>query len=650
MLEFFRRFSKSRFGLIAVFIFLGVIAVAFGLTGQGGLADRVAVKANVVATVGGAEITDADLKQRVDTMINNLRSRGQQFTNEEFIAQGGFEAALDQTINDVAVEQFAKRGGMRVSRALVDSQIAGMPAFQGVDGKFDQKTFDTLLSRNRVSPEMLRNDMTRERYGAWVLGPGGVPPALFPKGVLAPYASLLLERRKGEGVLVRSIDMDPGANPDDKTLAAYYNSHIARYTVPERRIIRYAIVHPDQFKAQSAATEAEIANAYLKSGTRYAAKEKRTIKQLVLLDQATANSVAAQVKSGKAIADIAKGMGLEPTNFDAVEKADLARQTNPAVADAAFAAAQGGVAGPVKSTLGWHVLHVDKVEKIAAKTIDQARAELAGEITDRKVTTALVTIRQTLDDGAQEGSTFDDLIKQAPVLRPSVTPALLKNGANPDDPNFKIDPALAAVVQKGFEPEPEDHDPQVATLGNDGSFALVAIQKSLPPAPRPLAGIQKQVNADYLLDQAQAKARKAAAAVVADLDKGVPMQQALTNAGVKPGAKIVPFDLARSELEGKQVEPQVLMAFKMAPKKAKLLEAPNRSGYYVVYLAQIENHDASGDAATMDKVRGEIAPQIGTEQREQFLEAIRRDVVVKRNDAAIARVKASYSGGGDAGS
>ncbi|MEI9850719.1 MAG: peptidyl-prolyl cis-trans isomerase [Sphingomonas sp.] len=75
----------------------------------------------------------------------------------------------------------------------------------------------------------------------------------------------------------------------------------------------------------------------------------------------------------------------------ASEKAALARETAPAVADAAFAAAQGAVVGPVRSPLGWAVLSVEKIETIAARTLDQAREELGKEIAQRKTITALAT-------------------------------------------------------------------------------------------------------------------------------------------------------------------------------------------------------------------------------------------------------------------
>ncbi|MCF7643728.1 peptidylprolyl isomerase, partial [Acinetobacter johnsonii] len=80
-------------------------------------------------------------------------------------------------------------------------------------------------------------------------------------------------------------------DPDDKALNAYYVSHRARYLVPQRRVVRYATVMPDQIRAQQTASEAEIADAYKKAGTRFAATEKRGVRQLVVLDQATANRI-----------------------------------------------------------------------------------------------------------------------------------------------------------------------------------------------------------------------------------------------------------------------------------------------------------------------------------------------------------------------
>lgn len=647
MLSFFRSLTKSRYGLIAVFIFLAVIALAFaagdltGIRASGG-----GSSGNVLAKVGGTRITDAELRDRIDRFIRNAQRDGQSMTMEQFLAQGGLELALDEMINTAALAEFAEDSGMKVSKRLIDGEIASNPAFFGLDGKFSQKNFEDLLAQNRISPALLRQGMTQDRYGNWLINRATIGTQV-PEGLALPYASLLLERRAGVVGLVQSIAMDPGPDPDDKTLAAWYDTNRARYMVPQRRIVRYALVKPDALGATVAASDAEIADAFKKAGARYAATEKRSVRQLVVLDQAAANRVAAEVKGGKTIAAAATAAGLEPTNFDGVEKAELARQTSSAIADAAFAAAQGGVVGPVRSPLGWHVLQVEKVEKVAARTLDQVRDELATEITQRKTAEALARTRQAIEDGVADGKTFDELVRDA-KLTAARTPALTAQGQNPEDPAFQPDPQLAPVLRGAFAIEQTGGDPELVAVGPDGSFALVALDQIVAAAPRPLAQIRDRVKADYLMDKAHQKARAAAAAVVQKVQKGMPMQQALAEAGVTKGPPPKPFDMKRAEVVGQQVPPYIQMAFSMAPKTAKLVEGPDRMGYYIVQLDTVEEHSAAGDKAAIARVQGEIAPQIGAEQARQFIMSIRNHLKVTRDEKAIAQLRADLTRQGTA--
>lgn len=647
MLNFFRSFTKSRYGLIAVFVFLGIIALAFvagdvtGVrmngTGSGG---------NVLAKVGSRQITDREVRERVDRFLRNLQRDGQSVTMEQFLAQGGLEMTLDEMIRSAAMIEFAQKSGMQVSKKLIDGEIASNPAFIGLDGKFSQKQYEDILAQNRIPPALFREGMTDERYNLWLINRATLGNQI-PESVLLPYASLLLERRTGTVGLVPTIAMDPGPAPDEKTLAAWYQSRSARYTVPQRRIVRYAMVKPDQLRAGTAATEAEIADAYKKAGNRFAATEKRNVRQLVALDEATANRIAGEVKGGKTLAAAAGAAGLEPTNFEGVEKPALARQTAVAVADAAFAAAQGGVVGPVRSPLGWHVLQVEKIEKVAAKTLDQARSELASEIGSRKLAQALADLRQKIEDGIGDSKTFDELVAEA-KLTGERTPALTAAGTDPENPEFKPDPAMVAIMRAGFGIEQQGDDSQIVPIAQDGSFALVGLERIVPAAPRPLAQIREQVVKDYLVEKALQKARGVATQVIAKVEKGMPMQQALTEAGVTKGPPPKPFDFKRADVLRPNIAPYLQMAFRMAPGKAKLVEGANREGYYVVHLAQVEEHSAANDSAAIQRVRGDIAPQIGPEYARQFVEAVRNNVKVTRNEKAIAQLRADLSRTGSA--
>lgn len=639
MLNSFRQFTKSRYGLIAVFIFLGVIALAFiagDVTGNRNLSGGAAN--STLATVGGQTITDTEVKDRVDRFLRNAQRSGQNITMEQFLAQGGLEIALDEMINSAALVEFAQNQGMQVSKKLIDTDIASNPAFAGIDGKFSQEAFERLLSENRLAPALYRDSLTQERYGNWLVNRATIGTDI-PNGMVAPYASLLLERRTGTVGMINSVQMDPGPDPDDKALNAYYISHRARYLVPQLRVVRYASVLPDQIRAQQTATEAEIADAYKKAAARYAATEKRGVRQLVVLDQATANKIASEVKGGKTIVAAAQAAGLEPTNFDAIEKGELARQTTAAIADAAFTANQGAVVGPIKSTLGWHILVVEKIEKIAAKSLAQAHEELATEITQRKTAQALADVRQKIDDGAGNGKNFAELLSDA-KLTAQVTPALTAQGTDPNNEAYKPDPAIVAIMRGGFAMENVGDEPQIVQISPEGGFAIVTLDKVTPAAPRPLATVRDKVKADYLLDKALEKSKAAATQIVAAMNKGVPMAKAFADAGAKgPPAK--PFDFKRQEIGDK--EQFIKMAFSMQPKKARMLEAADRKGYYIVFVDLVEPHDASGDPIAMAGMRSALQQQVGTEYARQFIRAVRGDVKVKRNEAAIARLRADLT-------
>lgn len=635
MLKSFRNFTKSRVGLVVVFFVLAVIALAFAAGDITGISGNSGARSATLVKVGNASITDVEVRERIDRFLSSARREGQNITMEQFIAEGGLELAVDELVNAAAMVEFANASGMQVSKRLVDGEIASNPAFLGFDGKFNQKTFEDLLAQNRFSPAAFRAGLTQDKYGSWLLNGAvlGVPSA--PDGIVLPYASLLLERRTGIVGLVPTTAMDPGPKADDKQLEAFYKANSARYMVPERRVIRYAIIRPETLRAQSAATEAEIADAYAKGSERFAASEKRAVELVTALDEAVAKKIADAAKSGSLEA-AARASGLEARKIAASDKATLGREASTGLADAAFAAAQGNLVGPTKVGTSWYVFRVTNVERTAARSLDQVRGELAKEVTDRKTAQTLANLRQSIEDGIGDGKTFDEGVRDA-KLEAKTTGELTAQGIDPKNPTAQPDPSLAMILRTGFGFEAAGDEPQLVQLDAEGTTALVALDRIVPAAPRPLAEIRETVSGDYLIDQALKKARTTATEVVAKLEKGVPMAQALAEAGVKSGPAPKPFDFKRSELQGK--ENFIQMAFTMAAKKAKFVEASNRAGYYVVYLDKVEEKSAAEDTLAMSQAKGAIVPLIAPEYARQFVNAIRGQVNIKRNDAAILRLR-----------
>ncbi|MCU6452572.1 SurA N-terminal domain-containing protein [Sphingomonas sp. A2-49] len=645
MLSFFRRIINSKAGIVVTFIVLGVIALAFAAGDVTGLSgSKTGLTGDAVASVGGQKVVAAELRNRVQTELQAARQQDPTATMEQLLAQGGLQSTLDRTINSLALDAFGHDQGMVVSKRSVDGVIASIPGLRGPNGQFDPNLYQRLLADQKLTDAQIRTDIARDIMAQQLMLPTQGATQV-PMKVALPYASLMLERRSGQIGIIPASAADAGPAPTDADLAAFYRRNVARYTVPERRVVRYATVSPDQVKARAVPTDAEVAAAYKQQAGRFAAAEKRTISQVVVADRAGADALAAKVRGGAAIADAARGAGLEPAVQTGVTKTAYAATSSPAIADAAFAAGKGALVGPIRGPLGWIVARVDVIEQTAGKTLEQARPELVADLSKQKLQQALADVHDKLDDALARNATFDEAVADQ-KLSARTTPALLANGTDPDAP-AKPDPAVVPVVAAAFQMV-EGDPAQLVPVGTDGGFAVVAIGRVVAAAPRPLAQVRTQVLADVSADRARTAARKLATVILARVDKGMPLAQAMAASGRRL-PPVQPAAASRAQLAAQQgnVQPPLALMFSMAQGHAKLLEAPDRAGWMIVKLDTIVPGNAAGTPAAIAGTRGSIARLVGREYAEQFARAVRNVVGVKTDAGALGRVRADLAGTGN---
>ncbi|MEG3165632.1 SurA N-terminal domain-containing protein [Sphingomonas sp. PB2P19] len=645
MLAFFRRLTKSRGGIIITFLVLGIIAIAFAagdVTGIGSTGGSIA--ANDVAKVGKAEVTENEVKSRVQTELEGYRQQQPTLDMATYVSQGGFEGTMERIISSLALEQFAKNQGMVISKRAVDGQIASIPALQGPTGKFDENLYRRVLSERKLTDAQIRGDIIRDTLTQQLILPTNGATQM-PAQLALPYASLLLEKRAGSIGFIPTAAVPAGAAPSDADLATFYNRNVARYTVPERRVVRYAVITPDMVKARAVPTDAEIAQRYQQDRAKYAATEKRTITQVVVSDQAGANAIAAKAKAGTSLTDAARAAGLEASVQTGVDKTAYANATSSALADTLFAAAKGAVVGPVRGPLGWTVAKVDSIDQVAARTLDQVRAEITTALAAQKSAAALSDVHDKIDDALAKNATFDEIVTDQ-KLQAQTTAALTASGANPDAPASQPNPALAPLVNAAFQAS-EGDAPQMVQTGKDGSFAVVGLARVVAAAPRPLAQVRDAVLSDVNADRSRLAARRVAGEVLARINKGMPLAQSLGATGLKlPAPQSLSPTRAQISNNPQGAPPALALMFAMAPNTAKTLAAPDNSGWFVVKLDKIERGDASRTPAAINAARAGIGRGLGREYSEQFARAVRADVGVKTDAAAIARVKAELVSGG----
>lgn len=639
MITGLRKSAKSPIFLIL----LAIIAVAFVITGVnapgsigGGLG------AQSVASVDGHDVTVVEVTDQAERRLKQARQQTPELDIGQLVAAGAIEEIVTGLITQRAVRIFTDAAGMGVSKAIIDGQIASMPAFAGLTGKFDESVYRAKLADQRVSDQQLRDDLYSTSIQRQLLIPIGAS-ARTPVGVAAPYATMLLESRSGLVGIVPSV-VAGGPEPSEADLSAFYAQNRARYTLPERRVLRFALIGPEQTPI-AAPSDAEIAAFYKANAANYAGTETRILSQVVLPDQAAARALSDKVKSGQSfvLTAGASGFSAEDISIGPQVKSAFARLTSQGVADQVFGLAEGAVSPPLQSPLGWHVVKVDGVQRTQGRPLAAVRSEISTQIAKTKGDEALAELVAQIDEQIGDGASFAD-VAQARKLAVVQTPEITASGIAPGNPGYRPPAELAPLLKSAFEAAP-DEDPSLEAIPGSDRSVMFAVDRIVPAAPPPLASIRAQVLGDLKTRRAADRARAVAAAIVAKVNGGVPIARAFADAGIRQGAPqpitARRIDVARAN---QQIPPPLQMLFSLPKGRARLLAAPQNAGFFVVYLADIVRGDAAQAPGLIEATRTQFNSVTGQEYVEQFIAAIQKDMKIVRDERAIARLRSQLDG------
>jgi peptidyl-prolyl cis-trans isomerase D len=642
MITAIRRMFSSTIGKFVALAFIGLIGVLFALSDVTGNATFGGIGGANVAKVGNEEIGVGELRDRVRLAYNQARQDQPGMTMAAFVESGGLDQVLNQLVEGLAFDQFATELGFGVSKRLIDGRIADIPAFAGVAGSFDQKVFENFLRQNGMTEAQLRRDLRQQLLIQQLAAPVGTMPRVAP-GIAQPYAALLMEQRRGQATFIPSSPFAPTADPGDAALKTYLSQNTAKFTVPERRVIQYALF--DRAAAPvPAVTDAEIAKIYKDNAARYAASETRRFAQVIVPDQATANALAAKVRGGATLAAAAQAAGLSASITGDLTQSAYAATSTAAAAKTAFAAKRGDLIGPIQTGLGWSVARVEDVTAKPARTLADASTEIRAELAKNKANEAIVDYYNTIQDAVNGGASVEEIAADR-KLQLLTTPALLPSGRVPGQPAYTPPPELAPLVSQAFQGGSEGEG-QLATLVENEKFAVFAVKSIIAAAPPPFAQIRADLLADWRFAQGQKVARDRARAIVKAVEGGKSLADAVAAAGPNIG-NVQTIGGRRAELgqNGQPVPPELALLFSMAKGSVKTLEIPGNRGWMVIALAGVQRPDPKSiDPARIAAIAQPLAPAFGSELVEQLAAEAKRRVGVTINKELVEQLRKELTG------
>ena len=366
MLDTLRKNSKSAL----IYVFFGIIIVvfvfSFGPASDGCRAGGLAGGGSVAATVNGASISAADFEQTYARVYRDYQSRAGGAFNEDLAASIGLkDKVLDQLIERELLSQAASKNGITVTDEELAAEIYGMAAFQ-IDGEFDSEQYKLIIERQLgTSTTMFEDELRRGMLAQKMLGGLSGAAKVSDDEVRAEYAR---EKEKLDLSFVRfaphSFSSEVPAPTEAQVgefLAAqlpkveeHYKSNSYKFNKPKRVKARHILLKVDE---KAAAAEVEAAQ-----------------QKLVELK--------GQIAGGADFAELAREHSQDPGSKD--KGGDLGvfgpGTMDPAFQEAAFGLEAGQLSEPVRTRFGLHLIRVEDVMPEEKRTLDDAKAEIAGEL------------------------------------------------------------------------------------------------------------------------------------------------------------------------------------------------------------------------------------------------------------------------------
>jgi peptidyl-prolyl cis-trans isomerase D len=495
-----------------------VIILVFSFWGVGSMTAK---KRNVVAKVNGSAIKAKDFSEAYD----RLRQRYQQQYKDQFNAEMAAQLKLkQQALNSMIDRQLMLDYGRKFKLAVSDEElqtsISKMAAFQN-NGSFDPRLYRQLLSYNHMTPAdfevSLRDDLLLDKLRQ-----------LFGSGAKVSSQEVnQLYRQQKEKISLDMVKLDPqdfcaSIKVNDKDLPDYFAAHREDFQVLEKRNIVAVKVDPYEVEKKIVIDDKDITTYYEDHPGDYVVPEQVKARHILFKvnqddpgsvwgeAKTKAQEIIAKLKQGQDFSALAKQYSQGPSASRGGELGWFGRGAMvKSFEDAAFGLSVGAVTQiPLRTRFGYHVIKVDEHKSAYTKGLDEVKKDIRAQLVKEQLPKL---VKQTIDQVAVrlKDATPETFMEKAATLSALV----LETGLFAQKESIKgigSDKSLAAkVFSTPLGTMARVENPQQ----NSYLFMVKDIQKSYFPE---FKQVVEEVKKDYQLEQAQAKVKGLAAAILTE--------------------------------------------------------------------------------------------------------------------------------------
>ena len=395
MYRFFRRNREAVKKYLLIF-FLSIVSIGMVITlAPIPTGDTSRAESNVLASIGGSNITTADLQRTIQARFRNSRQ-----TDQSRIIPTVAGSMLDEMILQRALISQAKKMGIEVSDQELGQTLQSIPwltqngSFIGMDHYQDVIYQQTGMSVPEFEAE-LRNKLLQDKIRGVVTDGVEVPP----QEVLQEFQHRNA-KAKIEYVLFDPSQFIKAVRVSSEALEAFFKKDPDRYKLPEQRKVRYVLIDPDHVRGQVKVTDEEARQYYTQHLSDYRISDRVKVAHILFKTagktpaeaaaiEKKARDVLNQIKGGADFADLAKKYSEDTTASNGGELGWVVRgQTVKEFEDTAFSMKPGQVSDLVKTVYGIHILKLEDKQTAHLQSFGEVKGSILAELEKQRVADA----------------------------------------------------------------------------------------------------------------------------------------------------------------------------------------------------------------------------------------------------------------------
>ena len=455
--------------------------------------------ANDIAKIGNITISGTEFRRRYDMAMQALTTQfGRQFTPQEAQQIGIPSQVLSRLLAEATLDDTVHDMGLSLSPNTVSRLIREDQSLYGPTGKFDRTVFDQIARQQGQTSDQLvldrRAEYIRSQLAQALVGEVNAPATLMK--AVAEYRD---DGRVLSYVVLTAPPATDIAEPTDADLSAYFDAHKSDWKAPEYRAIEYFEVTPDTVAKPSDVSDEDAQKRYDAQKTRFETPATRHVEQIVFKDKADADAAAKALADGTTFDQLVAQRQLKPSDIDLGE-VTKDKIVDPAIADAAFGLADGGVSGVIDGKFGPVIVRVSNIKPEVVKSFDEVKDQLKLEIAAEQAVAEIGDLHDSIEDARAGGAKISEVAGKYGMKLVTI-PAVDAEGK---DPNGNPVPDLPAnLLTAAFQTDVGLENDPVQPVRN--AYVWYDVTAVTPAHDRTLADVRDKVVVAWKDDQRQKK-------------------------------------------------------------------------------------------------------------------------------------------------